>query len=631
MTPRTSPDQTNGPKASRVITGLAVLTAVAVLQGTIDQVDREAPHDIDADRYLRHVRYLAADELEGRGNGSPGLEKAAEYIAGEFRTIGLAPGGDSGGYFQRFEIPTGLSVGPENEVIVEGARRDRWRLGEDYFPLSVDTEPVPGSASALETLPLVFAGYGISSPRHEYDDYAGIDVSGKAVLVFRHEPQEGDARSRFDGRTMTDHATFLTKAMTARARGARALLVVEDPSHARDTGNYPGFLADPQAESFGIPVLRVRRSSLERVLGSGIDLTRIHAAIDKDLTPRSSAVDSVSLTIVERYEKIRAPVRNVIGILPGKARPAEAIVIGAHYDHLGRGGRNSLAADAGGQIHNGADDNASGTAAIIEMARAAHAEAAGFDRTLVFVAFAGEELGLLGSAHYVTQPTRPLEATIAMLNLDMVGRPNGRILVSGLDTSPSLEGDLDIARKESRVSLDVREFAQGTNVGSSDDTSFLIKQVPSIGFFSGFHSDYHRPTDDWEKLDGGGAEVARLALGLLRRLASRYERPEFIASAAPHGSANPGGIGGYGPYFGSVPDFADDAAGVRFAEVRTGSPAAAAGLRAGDVLVRFDGAPVKTLYDFTFALRNKNPGDKVEVVVRREGREVTASVELGAR
>jgi hypothetical protein len=330
-------------------------------------------------------------------------------------------------------------------------------------------------------------------------------------------------------------------------------------------------------------------------------------------------------------------VRNVIGILPGSdpSRANEAVVIGAHYDHLGLGGRHSMNPELAGQIHNGADDNASGTAAIIEMARAAAANRSRFPRTLVFITFAGEELGLLGSSHYVSRPAVPLERTVAMINLDMVGRAQGKVMVSGLDTSPSMGSDLDEAA-EATGGIEVRRFQEGAGVGSSDDTSFSLKKIPSVGFFSGFHSDYHRPGDDWQKIDVDGAvKIASLALDLAARLAARGERPEFKAAAAqphrPSAGGDPGSIGGYGPYFGSVPDFGESDAGMKMAEVRENSPAGRAGLRGGDILVEFAGKPVKTLIDFTYALREKKPGDEVEVKVLRDGKPLTVKVLLTAR
>jgi PDZ domain/Peptidase family M28 len=215
----------------------------------------------------------------------------------------------------------------------------------------------------------------------------------------------------------------------------------------------------------------------------------------------------------------------------------------------------------------------------------------------------------------------------------MIGRAAGAVHVSGLDTAPSLEADLTAASRG--VPIQIKQLKESAGVGSSDDTSFLLRRVPSLGFFSGFHADYHRPSDDVEKIDAeGGAAVSRIVLALARQIAGRSERPAFVGKTTenPHGSAPPGGdSGGYGPYFGSVPDFADEGNGVKFADVREGSPAAKAGFTRGDVMISFGGQPIKNLYDFTFALRDRRPGDKVEVVVLRNGKELKATVELGTR
>jgi hypothetical protein len=313
---------------------------------------------------------------------------------------------------------------------------------------------------------------------------------------------------------------------------------------------------------------------------------------------------------------------------------AEAVIVGAHYDHLGRSARFSMSQNSAGEVHHGADDNASGTAAVIEMGKAARESRNEFRRTVVFMAFAGEEYGLLGSSYYVNHPALPLDQTVAMINLDMVGRAGGRIMVDGLANAPSIEEDLQAA--ESASPLKLRALRGGPGAGASDDATFLLRKIPSINFFSGFHSDYHRPSDTWDKIDAaGGAGVADLALALIRQLANRAQRPPFVETIQqeqdPHSSGNVGAVSGYGPYFGSVPDFANEGQGVKFAEVRTGSPAAKAGLRGGDVMIQFGGMAIKTLYDFTFALREKKPGDRVEVVVLRDGKEVKASVELTTR
>jgi hypothetical protein len=616
---------------SRTLLAGLLATTLAVASGLTADRPAGLASQVSEARYLEHVKYLASDELGGRGNGTPGLERAARYIADQFRASGLQPGMGDGSWFQPFEIVTGLDVHAGNTLVLRrGGRDSAFSLGDTYYPLSVGARA--GTLDAAEvTMPVVFAGYGISAPELGYDDYAGVDVRDAAVVVFMHEPQEHDPDSPFEGRAFTQHASLMQKAMVARGRGARLMLLVIDPSHDTDDGAFSGWVKDPQADNYGLTVVRVERGRLAESLGPAIDLGEAARQIDADLKPRSRALPGVEVRSRERFSQVRREVRNVIGILPGTdpARAHEAVVVGAHYDHLGLGGRHSLAPDAHGEIHNGADDNASGTAALIEIARVAAASRERFPRTMVFIAFAGEELGLLGSAYYVEHPVVPLDRTTAMLNLDMMGRPDGQVLVSGTDSAPALVEDVEAAA--AGRSIKVNRFREGAGVGSSDDTSFLLRRVPAIGFFSGFHADYHRPSDDWERLDLKGAvEVTRLALALAERLSARGERPAFTGTPQPARQGTSGGSG-YGAYFGSVPDFGEDTAGVTFADVRAGSPAEQAGLRPGDVLVEFDGAPVATIYDFTHALRNKRPGDTVTVVVVRSGERVTAEVTLGRR
>jgi hypothetical protein len=612
----------------RFIPALFLCAAAIVAADT-----RPAIHSGDL---LDHVKFLSSDELQGRGNGTRGLERAAEYIAAEFKEAGLQPGGKDGTWFQPFDLVTGLTVGDNNRLSIQSHGRSvTLSLGETYYPLSTignDSTRVP--SADLKDLPLVFAGYGISAPALNYDDYGDVDVRDKAVIIFSHEPQEHDDKSRFDGRKATSYSSAMNKAMTARNKGARLVIVVSDPTHEKDEAPYGGFKRDPQAEDYGIPLLRAHRDRFAPLLAAW-NLDRLAKEIDASGTPRSRALENATVTYIEHLAKTRRTVRNVVGVLPGTTRKDEAVVVGAHYDHLGLGGRHSMNPNLAGQVHNGADDNASGTAALIEIARAAAASRDRFERTTVFVAFAGEELGLIGSVQYVSNPVIPLEKTVAMVNLDMVGRPRGRILLSGLDTAPSLAGDVDAAAAAVK-GLEIKRFQEGAGVGSSDDTSFALKKIPAIGFFSGFHSDYHRPTDDWQHIEAEGvASVATLAYELSARLASRPDKPEFIAKAAPggHGTASgdAGSVGGYGPYFGSVPDFADAEGGVKFAEVRESSPAAKAGLKAGDIMTSFDGKPVRTLYDFTFALREKKPGDEVDVTVMRDGKPLTVKVLLTTR
>jgi len=488
-----------------------------------------APAEIAPDAVLQHIKFLSSDELKGRSNGSPELETAGNYIAKQFNAVGLEPGGSSNEWFQPFQLIAGLTIGTGNtlSVSVKG-RTVNLALGVSYYPLAAPSNDDPAKPSTdLHALPLVFAGYGLTVPG-VYDDYGSINVSGKAVLVFSHEPQEQNASSRLNGTRAMPQTTLSGKASAARSKGAKILLIVGDPSHRLDDAPYGSFAGDPDADDVGIPVLRVRREDMQPLL-DGWQLDATARQIDGDLMPRSRDLPDGKVEYVEHIAKNRRTVRNVIGVLPGNdpGRAKEAIVIGAHYDHVGLGGRLSVTGRAG-EIHNGADDNASGTASIIEIARAAVADRSRFPRTLIFVAFAGEERGLLGSAFYVSEPRMPVESTIAMLNLDMVGRANGAVDISGLDAAPSMEADLTAAVKASGSPLTIKR--EGPGAGRSDDYNFLARRIPAINFFTGFHNDYHRPGDDWEKIDAAGTgQVARLALELAAALANRPSRPEFVS------------------------------------------------------------------------------------------------------
>jgi hypothetical protein len=496
---------------------IGILVSVTAVAG-----DKE----IEPDALLGHIKFLAADDLKGRGNGSEGLEKAADYIAEQFKSAGLQPG-VSGSWFQPFELSAGLVVGKDNKISIEyKGKTISFELGSGYYPLAATgSETLP--SVKLEHLPLVFAGYGLSAPDVGYDDYSRVDVAGKAVLIFTHEPQEHDASSRLNGTRAMPQTTLNAKAQLALSKGARALIAVSDPTHRNDEGQYALFKGDPDADDQGIPVLRVRRSEIQPLLDAW-RLDAVARLIDMDLVPRSEMLNGAAFDYVESLTRNRKTVRNVVGILPGSdpARAGESIVIGAHYDHVGLGGRLSMVPDRVGEIHNGADDNASGTASIIEIARVAADQRSRFPRTLVFVAFAGEERGLLGSAYYANHAALPIESTIAMLNLDMVGRARGAVDVSGLEVSLSMEADLKAASSAAGAGLEIKR--QGPGAGRSDDANFLDHRIPAINFFTGFHQDYHRPTDDWEKIDALGTKrVATLALELAAHLANRSDRPEF--------------------------------------------------------------------------------------------------------
>jgi hypothetical protein len=578
--------------------------------------------DIDPDRYLGEVKYLASPELKGRGTGTPGLEKAARYIEKQFRAAGLQP--IAGTYFQRFPVTTNARLGPHNHFEYSGnGRKKALKLQQDFVPFNF-------SGSGKLSGRLVFAGYGITAPEYHYDDYAGLDVKDKIVVVLRHEPQENDEKSVFAGKLLTEHAQFWSKAVNAKRHGAAGVILVADlANHRSDPDDLEKFGRAAGPIDAGIPFVQVKAAAADEWFSeAGKSLEKLEAGIDKDLKPQSFALpDSLQVSATVELKREVRTVRNVVGYLPGQTD--EYVILGAHYDHLGLGDQYSLAPSQVGKPHPGADDNASGTAGVIELARWFGSQPKP-KRGILFLAFAGEELGLLGSRYWVDHPELPLEKAVAMINLDMIGRlRDGKVYIGGARTGTTFKAVLEETLPKHRLKADL---SGGMDVGSSDHASFTSKQVPALFFFSGLHSDYHKPSDTWDKIDApDAAELLRAVADIAGRLSNETGRPEFVKVEPPKTGPAGGGGPGYGAWFGSIPDFGETPRGVKFADVTAGSPAAKAGLRGGDILIEFDGAPVQNLYDFTYALRARKPGDEVVVKVLRGGETITAKVALGQR
>jgi len=576
--------------------------------------------------YLQHVKYLAGDELGGRGNGTPELDKAAEYIASKFRAGGLLPGAGDGTHFQAFALNTGSELGPGNKLTFRiNGQASQAVVREDFIPIGM------GDKMVLEG-EVVFAGYGITAQEYGYDDYKGVDLTDKIALVLAHEPGENDRSSPFDGAAMTMHGEDNTKAINAKYRQARAILIAQDPANHPDADQD---LANPawgtQVDELGIAAFRISRRLAQKLVGAhGHDFLGLQKQIDDKMAPRSFPLPGVRVRIDLDVKQVRREVRNVVAMLPGTDAHVkdEAVVLGAHYDHLGRGGRSSMEPSLIGQIHNGADDNASGTAGLLELAAALARDPAPRKRSYVFIAFAGEELGLNGSSHWTGHSGRPLDKIVAMINMDMIGRMgNDQVLIGGLGTSPlfpKLVGSAAAA-----VGLTVKSSPSG--YGSSDHQSFYLKDIPVLFFFSGLHADYHRPSDDWDKINAEGAtKILDMVYSIATELNGLGTRPQFTKVNEPT-QPPVGGGSGYGAYFGSVPDMTDEVSGVRFSDVRPNSPAAKAGLQGQDVLVRFAGKEIKNLQDFTYMLRTHKPGETVEIVVLRDGKPLTVQVTLESR
>lgn len=546
---------------------------------------------------LSDVRYLADDRLEGREVGTAGARCAADYLVDRFEAMGLEPAGEDGSWFHTFPIPGAPELGESSRLEISG---NTYVMGREWTPVGF-------SAEAVGEGDLVYAGHMLSRPGAPEDRSAHTDVDGRIVVVEWGDPDNprGGLRSG---------AHF--KATIAAGRGARGVVVL-----LPDGMDLP----DPASERrspLAVPVAVARGDAADRI------------------RERARAGASVVLGTDVRPTTVEA--RNVVAVLPGTdpALADEYVVVGAHYDHLGMGGEGSLAPDARA-IHNGADDNASGTAAMLEIARLL-AEGPRPARSVVFMGFTGEEKGLWGSARWVEAPTRPLDGLVAMLNLDMVGRMSEDALtVFGVGTATEWEDVL--GEENARMPRPLHLALAPDGYGPSDHASFFSVGIPVLHFFTNTHAEYHRPEDDWELVNEDGIRaVAELAAGVTRRLTSADRTAVALSpvqqeeSTDPHGGAAPSDdsssqSGGYGPYLGTIPDMTPRDFGLRLTGVREDSPAEEAGLRTGDVVVRFDGKEVGDIYAYTYALRDTEPGQRVEIVVERDGERVTLFAVMGER
>jgi len=600
---------------------LLVLFALAcTVRGVLAQ-NPPTPAATDAAKYLDDVKMLSSPEMEGRGDGGKGLALAERLIVDRYKSLGLEPAG-SRGYLQSFRVVTGRRIldGTKMSGQANGGKAAIYTVSDDFVPLNFSSA---GKVKAA----LVFAGYGITASEFFYDDFHDADVRDKIVLVLRGEPEALAQKAPSGGHTA--HASLISKAINAKNHGAAALIVVNGKLPHGESDELLPFGNAEGPEEAGIVCLQVRAPVADQWLRpTGLTTAELQDSIDKEkgsglFIPLDSSAD-----ITLKIETVRATVNNVLAYLPGKSD--EYVIVGAHYDHLGKGDSHSLAPSQIGQIHPGADDNASGTAGVLELARIFAPLAGKLDRGMLFANFAGEEQGLLGSAEWVKEPTRPLAKAVAMLNMDMIGRiHDDKVFIGGVGTGTTFKSTLEEAAKGSSFHL---EFSE-SGYSSSDHTSFVGKKIPVLFFFSGLHSDYHKPSDTWDKINArSAAQLLDLISKFSIELADAAQKPGFVAVAEnPHAGGLSSSGGGYGPYFGSVPDFGQNENGVRFSDVRPASPAAKAGLRAGDVLVQFGDKSIKNLYDFTDALRRSKVGDVVEVTVLRDGQPLKVSVTLEQR
>jgi len=613
---------------------------------------------------VRHVEYLCRPQLQGRLTGTKGEKLATNYVALYLETLGLEPAGDDGTWFQEFDFTSGVSAGDNNKL----------HTGDTTLKLEEDWRPLVFSKTGdFDAADVVFAGYGIQAPAkddfEEYDSFVHLDVKDKWVLSFRFMPEDISAERR---QHLNSFSSLRFKAMKARDMGARGLILVSGPTSGVKNQLVP-LQFDGSLAGTSLAVLSVTDDVVDGWFKTaGKDLQKIQKAMDSGEPVMGFPLKDLQLSASVDIRQEKKTGRNVLGRLQLNEAPAhEIVVVGAHIDHLGAGpSANSLAKDGEATgIHFGADDNASGVSAMLQMAEAmARAKDNGElegHRDVIFAAWSGEELGLLGSSHYVkelettfskhaaalsgeetTEPdaaedsddrkadtkesgpnTGGLHMYIAAcLNMDMVGRMQEKLVLQGIGSS----ADWRTLIEQANVPLGLPVSLQEDSYLPTDASVFFLHGVPILSAFTGNHSEYHTPRDTPEKLNYEGiSEIARLMNLVCRELISRKKMPNYVMQTKPADGQRRANLRAY---LGTIPDYAEsDTKGVPLSGVAKGGPADKAGIKGGDIIVKLAGKPIENIYDYTYAIEAAKIGQELEIAVRRDGKEVVLKVTPGSR
>jgi len=621
---------------------LAILIGAGVWAGDIPTRDAkvdvwaELPNKVTfkAKDLYQHAKYLASEECAGRQPGTPGIEKARAYIIKQLQKAGFDE-------IKRlpFDFVADVKLGGGTTLAARFEKvndSDPWfkkpsgqtsayAVSEDFTPLRIS------KVDDIKNAPLVFAGYGISAPDKGYDDYANLDVKGKVILVIRGEPETPEGK-RIGKDTPDPHAApgvyanFSYKAATARDKGAKAVIFVNGTRgiSTAERATLESFEKGGGRSDGGIVFLHIFPEVADDWLrANGKSVDAVQKAIDEKLAPQSFDINTVTISTTVNIERVSTHDENIVVVIPGTdpVLRKEIIVIGAHYDHLGRGNEFSLADKADvGKIHYGADDNASGTSSVIEIAEALNKNRSALKRTVWIMFFGAEELGTLGSNHFVRTPPDgfAIPNVAAMLNLDMVGRcREKKVMVYGAATGTTFDHVLKSANEP--LKMDVTTTADG--FGGSDQTAFVAAGVPVLFFFTGSHFDYHKPSDTVDKLNvDDQASVTALVYSTAARLINAPERPAFVKIEAPKTT----GFGGI--VLSVLPDYSFEGKGLRLSGVREKGPADKAGLKANDIITKLDGKNIENIQDYMNALRQLVAGVETVVAYTRDGKQMEGKI-----
>ncbi len=562
---------------------------------------------ITAGEIIEHIKYLSSDELAGRFPGSNGDKLAEDYIVKELKSYDVTPGGE-GGFLQKFSYTSEIKLGDNNKLVINGS------------PVAVEQDfmPVFLSSNGTVSSDIVFIGYGINAPDLNYNDYAGIDLKGKIALMMMYSPGYNNPHDN----PFSKYERLRIKCAAAKEQGAAGIIVIKGPETGED--ELIKLRLFGQGENTGIPVVDVKRNIVEPLFtAAGKDLQQVQKSIDSNKTPASFEFKGKTAEITTNLIPVQSNTANIIGLIEGQhpTLKYEVIVIGAHMDHLGDGMKyGSLFDKHEPEIHNGADDNASGTAGLLELAEY-YSSVKGLNRSIMFMWFSGEEAGLIGSSYFTKSALFKGYNIVSMINLDMIGRmTDNKLTIGGTGTSSVWTPLLDSLNKT--YSFAAAYTKDG--YGPSDHASFYAKDIPVLFFFTGLHKQYHRPDDDWELINSDGeAKILDMVAGVVNYLDGMPAKPDFIKVVTDNKESS---NMGFRVTLGVIPDYSSTKEGLEITGVKAGGVAEKGGLQGGDVIIKLGKYEIKNIYDYTDALSKFKPGEETDVVIKRGTEEMTLKV-----
>ncbi|NQT78439.1 MAG: M20/M25/M40 family metallo-hydrolase [Bacteroidetes bacterium] len=590
---------------------IRLITTIIIISGFFNLGFSQAESEITSDELKQHIGYLASDDLRGRLPGTKGGLLAAEYIAGEYRKAGMELLADDG--FQYFDVVTSVEAG-------EGIFLRNHDLDAELY---VDFIPISFSKSGQLSAGVAFAGYGfqLENDSLRWDDYADLDVDGKWVIILRGEPDVEHSSNPF-----SSHAGIRAKVLTAKDNGAGGVLFVSATGFDEEDQLMRMFYDKTTADA-GVPVLHIKRYIADSLLAAS---SYTIASLEDIIVDNTSSFSFESEVVLDGSSEVihqKVQTQNVVGMIKGSdaVLKDEIIVIGGHYDHLGMGGRGSGSREPDTYaVHNGADDNASGVAGIIELAEKLSAGNNELKRSIVFVAFGAEEMGLLGSKYFVNNPIIDLDKVVAMFNFDMIGRLNDKNSIAIGGTGTSVEGEDLLNKYLDEYGMKGSFSREG--FGPSDHASFYAEDITVFFISTGAHQDYHTPQDDIEFINFEGEKnVLDFSYELIVDVANRAERLTYQEA----GSKSRKQGFRFKVTLGIVPDFtSSENDGLGVGGVSNGGPADKAGMLKGDVIVAMDGMEVASIYDYMARLKKFKAGQIITVDVIRDGKKVVLLVQL---